>query len=333
MPITGLTGPVNHPGIFGPGLPINFSDSVGNAGGDFYTVDVRMQNPPANTLVHHESLPFIGPWFLYETTETGSSSPTASPIQGEAATVLVQHIHAGDVVSQGSTTLTYEATAGLGAQALALKSTVPVQGGFTATDRQTLQTVQQQTDALEPATSTILTNTNNQQQQWAQYESVTLPSLQDVLNGITAATTTAFEWGGQLVNATVGQILTSHLPDFLQDRDLSGGITCKRIDYDASLNALYGVTLELTQVPPGIAFRTPDGEFAFPDLAVITIIRGGAVQLRHGVHTVSHTISPLPGLPFPWLTAFSAPLQPGDYHITVDFLEGVCGRLTGQALP
>jgi hypothetical protein len=44
-------------------------------------------------------------------------------------------------------------------------------------------------------------------------------------------------------------------------------------------------------------------------------------------------VYPLPGLPFPWLVNLAAPLQPPDYHIWVDWAEGVCGELIGLALP
>jgi hypothetical protein len=177
-------------------------------------------------------------------------------------------------------------------------------GSFTQTDRDTLN-----------QTSTTGEETNQLSQ------------------AINAAVQVPLELAGQAVTLTVGQILTSNLLDALTTLDLSGGITCNPIRYDASLNHLYGVQLLVSSVPEGWRFQTPDNAWGFHDLAVITIVRGNAQLERHGIHALSHTIYPLPGLPFPWAVNLDLPLQPPDYHINVDWAEGVCGQLIGLGLP
>jgi hypothetical protein len=150
---------------------------------------------------------------------------------------------------------------------------------------------------------------------------------------INSATTTTMTLGGQAVSLPIGQVLSSNLLDALTVDDLSGGPTCNPIKIDLSLSTLYGIVLIITAVPDETAFRTPDQGYVFPDLAVINIIRGGHILARHGIHSLSHTIYPLPGLPFPWLTSLAAPLQPPDYHVNVDFAVGVCGQLLGLKAP
>lgn len=150
---------------------------------------------------------------------------------------------------------------------------------------------------------------------------------------IQSATQVVMDIGGQIQLSTVGEILSSHLLDFLSDRSLSNGVTCDPVRYDASLNALYGVVVRVDSYPPEWEFKTPDGSWGFHDLATLRIIRGGTLVERHGIHTVTHTVSPLPGLPFPWLNGIPAALQPPDFHIWVDWADGVCGELIGQVLP
>lgn len=155
----------------------------------------------------------------------------------------------------------------------------------------------------------------------------------DLSLAINAATTTTMTLGGQAVSLPIGQVLASNLLDALTIDDLSGGPTCNPIKLDLSLSTLYGIVLVITAVPDETLFRTPDQGYVFPDLAVINIIRGGHILTRHGIHSLSHTIYPLPGLPFPWLTSLGAPLQPPDYHVNVDFAVGVCGQLLGLRAP
>lgn len=181
------------------------------------------------------------------------------------------------------------------------------------------------TEQLLADTQVLLSN-------WAQYTAITLPSLQQVLDNITASVTTTIQGAAQLP-FSVGEVLSSVLPQNFFEIQLSGGVTCERVDADISFQSYYGLKVRIAQVPDGIAFRTPDGSYSFPDLAVLTVWRGGDIVTRHGIHTLSHTVSPIPGQPFPWATLINIPLQAGDTRVTVDWLPGVCGELVAEYLP
>jgi hypothetical protein len=150
---------------------------------------------------------------------------------------------------------------------------------------------------------------------------------------INAATTAAVNIGTSVLQLPIGQILSSNFSDAFRLEDIGGGVTCDPIRVDISRSALYGVTVRITQYPDTAVFRTPDGAWSFSDLAVLTVTRGGDILARHGIHTTSHTLSPLPETPYPWLTNLGVPIQPSDYHVAVDWAAGVCGELLGLVLP
>jgi hypothetical protein len=139
--------------------------------------------------------------------------------------------------------------------------------------------------------------------------------------------------GTSVLQLPIGQILSSNFSDAFRVEDLGGGVTCDPIRVDASRDNLYGVVVRVTQYPDDTVFRTPDGAWSFKDLAVLTVSRGGDILARHGIHTTSHTLSPLPETPYPWLTNLGVPIQPSDYHVSVDWAAGVCGELLGLVLP
>jgi hypothetical protein len=198
---------------------------------------------------------------------------------------------------------TWDPTANL-AMVIQANSQGGTQGGFTADDRATID-----------ATAVTTTETNQ------------------LAQAINAATTAVINIGTSLVSLPIGQILSSNASDALRLADLGGGVTCDRIDVDISRGNFYGVVVRVTQYPDTAVFRTPDAAWSFSDLAVLTVTRGGDVLARHGIHTTSHTMVPLPETPYPWLTNFGIPIQPSDYHVSVDWAAGVCGELLGLVLP
>jgi hypothetical protein len=171
-------------------------------------------------------------------------------------------------------------------------------GSFTAQDRATLEETNQLSLAIQAATQVVLTV------------------------------------NGQPLTTTIGQMLTPSLLDALTTSNLSGGVTCDPVRYNASGNSFYGVQLLVRSFPPEWRFGTPDHGWGFHDLAVLTFVRGGVTMERVGIHTVDTTIYPVPGTLVPWLLGgIPIPMQPPDYHINVDWAEGVCGELIGLALP
>lgn len=219
---------------------------------------------------------------------------------GQAVHVQAEVLENGVVVDTGSTNAPFDSSAGLGMQAelIAIQQRNASGGlGFTETDRLLLE----QIDATSSSTRSAVTT-----------------SVQTATGIITADLGAAWKWVSQ---------------DLWRNHPLTIGPTCDRIDVDVSLNALLGVVLTIDNFPESVVLRTPDGEWSFADLAVLKFVRNGEILERHGIHTLTHTVSPLPGCV--WIGAYGlgAPIQPTGYHITVDWLDGVCGHLTGLILP
>lgn len=188
--------------------------------------------------------------------------------------------------------------------AMVIQSQTTAQGGFTEQDRTTIQTTQ---------TTTEETN--------------------QLSLAINAATTAIANIGGVITQVPVGQVLSWVNPDTWRLVDLAGGVRCDRVDVDLSSDALWGCILRITQYPDTTVFRTPDTAWSFRDLAVLTFVHAGDIVERHGIHSTSHTVSPLPYVALPWPNNFGWPVQPSDYHVTVDWADGVCGELLGLRLP
>ena len=131
----------------------------------------------------------------------------------------------------------------------------------------------------------------------------------------------------------IGSLFNWASPEFWGTTDLSGGTTCARIEHNASLSNLFGVSVLIDSYPEWIEFRTPDNVYSFRDLAVLTFVKAGVIVARHGIHTLSHHVSPLPGTSWYGVAGVQAPIQPADYFVIVDWLPGVCGRLTGSHSP
>jgi hypothetical protein len=187
---------------------------------------------------------------------------------------------------------------------MVVQSQATTQGGFTQTDRDTLN----QTSSTGEETNQL--------------------SL-----AINAATTAIANIGGVITQVPIGQVLSWLSPDTWRLVDLAGGARCDRVDVDLSSDALWGVVLRITEYPDTTVFRTPDSAWSFRDLAVLTFIHAGDIVERHGIHSTTHTVSPLPYVALPWPNNFGWPVQPSDYHVTVDWADGVCGELLGLRLP
>lgn len=221
-------------------------------------------------------------------------------------------------------------------------------GGFTDTDRSTLTEVASDTD-------TLLSN-------WAGYTSVTLPSLQDMLNSISAKVDNVKTDTGNIVNTlfpqlatvlndigaqindvqnavrgtlkdgadsvvrTVGELLSARGEDTLLQVPV-GGDPCAPIHIDIAGQRVYGIRVEVTSYPSDWKFRTPDAAWSLSDLAVVRIYHENKLIARQGIHTIVHTWSPIPKAPYPWLGPI-LPLQAPNTVITVDWATGVCGTLT-----
>ncbi len=189
---------------------------------------------------------------------------------------------------------------------------------------------------LTSTQSTLLTQTHDNTvtdlSNWSTFTSVTLPSLNDLITSIVTGITASVEGAAGIVPTSLGTLFSGKTLDLVTTADLSGGDTCDPVDVDISGSAMFGVQLVVTTWPAWWPFTAPDLAWSIPDLAVLTITRGGAIVARHGIHTLSHTVYPLPGLPI-LPVVLSLPVVPGDYHVSVVWAPGVCGHLTGLGFP
>jgi hypothetical protein len=79
----------------------------------------------------------------------------------------------------------------------------------------------------------------------------------------------------------------------------------------------------VTQYPTWYAFTGPGDYYSQQVLFILDISRGGVSVLHQGVHTLTHMIYPMPGIPnFPIYGGL--PIDPGDYIITVTPNAEVC---------
>jgi len=166
----------------------------------------------------------------------------------------------GAIVDSGEKTLPWSETTQLHNELQALAGGGGG-GGFTGADRATLNSTQDNTESL-------LSN-------WANYISVTLPSLDEVLQVIKSNTESTFRslLGTQIV--PLGSLFNVITQDQFLEASLSNGVTCDRVDVDVSFSGLTGVNLRIDSYPEGWVFRTPDAAWSFRDLAVLSFWRSG----------------------------------------------------------
>ena len=317
--------PGNGQDHWGPGVFFTFSSDIGAPAGAPFTITVQMWRRGTETLIWNYILPLQnniqgGLKIGYGTDLVPLTFQSdATPVNNDAIAIeITARADSGAIVDSGEKTLPWSETTQLHNELQSLGGGGG-SGGFTSTDRAVINGTQDNTESILA--------------QWAQYTGVTLPSLDQVLAGIDAKLIGTILTSTGPVGFPIGQMLNFFDPNLLEAADLSGGVVCERIDRDISFNALYGVSLEITSYPPDWVFRTPDAAWSFRDLAVLSFWRGGELVERHGIHAVSHTVSPVPGSALFALGPIFGYLQPGDYHVTVDWAPGVCGQLKGQVLP
>ena len=182
------------------------------------------------------------------------------------------------------------------------------------------------TDAMAGKVDQVLTDTTN-------IVNSLFPQLADVLNDIGASivdvanrVTGTLQDGAELVQKTVGELLSQRSDSSLATNSATGGSTCIPINLDLAGRRVYGISLEINVYPVDWRWRTPDRAWSLYDLAVIRVYHNGKLKGRQGVHTISHTWSPIPPVAFPWIGPFM-PLQFPGTVITVDWADGVCGEL------
>lgn len=153
------------------------------------------------------------------------------------------------------------------------------------------------------------------------------------LQAIQDALTVPLTAVGQAVTTTVGALLAPFRIDFSPTISLSGGVTCNPVRLNLSGAAFYGIKIHVVTIPEDWRFGTPDGDWGFHDLAVLSCWINDDQLVRCGIHTPSFVLTPLPGTATPFISSSIAELQPPGYAVHVDWAEGVCGEVLGINLP
>lgn len=231
-------------------------------------------------------------------------------------------------------------------------------GGLTTDQAAQLARVDTNTDtggAIQTDLNTLLSN-------WAGYTGVTLPSLNSLLNAIHTDTqnivntlfpaletplnyiqdtvtnilngiTTTISNAAGSVGQTLGDFFAQHSHDEFGVFNVTSGPTCARIYYTVPEKAYWGLSVNITSWPAEWTFTTPDDGWSIRDLAVLTIDLAGEQQVRHGIHTKTFTLNPLPSVLPLAVAGIGVPVVPANYHVTVDWAGGVCGELLLYYLP
>lgn len=180
---------------------------------------------------------------------------------------------------------------------------------------------------------TTLQNTEDIKGFWNGYQTVTLPSLNEVLGNITTAVTTTVTSATTGVQQTIGELISPHDLGELGSDELTDGPTCDVFEVNISLRPYYGLELRIVEYPDDWQWTTPDHQWGHHDLAVLAIYINDVLILRHGIHTLTHTIRPMPTYPLPWLAFVPTTLTPFGTHVVVHPAAGVCFQLSAQYLP
>lgn len=90
---------------------------------------------------------------------------------------------------------------------------------------------------------------------------------------------------------------------------------------------IFGVIVRITQLPPGAAPSTPDGDYFFPSLAVVRVFRSSDLWLRVPIHTSSKLISLWGEALLMGLAGLVGDSWLADLSIQVTFREGVTGQV------
>lgn len=318
MPITVTVAPAGHAG---PGYVVSASSTAPGPlpTGTYWHVQVLDTD---NLALMEQALIWIGNiqrFVLGAQTNSSLQQPGhRKPVEDETIHLRIDLINGGtgSIIDTGQLpALKYDSTTQLYQQIAEVASQG---GGLTDSEKQQLQRVDQ--------------NTQEMDQNWLDYESITLPSLQDVLNLIYAGIQASIGPDNNAVPYTIGQLMSWKPFDVFPDVDLSGGTTCETVVLDLSRNNIQALKVYIDQKPDEFVMTTPGNSWTFRDLAVVSIIRGGTLLERHGIHTLEWTLSPLPQSLSPWPLGIRWGVQPNDYQVTVNWAPGVCGHVIGSTI-
>lgn len=134
------------------------------------------------------------------------------------------------------------------------------------------------------------------------------------------------------IQVTLADIFSYKTLDLLTLTEMSSGVTCDPVVFSLT-GAVTGIIVRISTVPDTIVPHTPDGDWYYPDLAVLTVFRGADREYRRGIHTTTQLITPFPGIWGPLAPVFPLGFAPPGITVRVDWLAGVCGQVFITQLP
>jgi hypothetical protein len=137
--------------------------------------------------------------------------------------------------------------------------------------------------------------------------------------------------GTSLVN--LRDFLAKHTLDALTLLEITSGCTGDPVTADIGPTWYFGIIVRICTLPDWLTPTTPDANWYFPDLAVLTIFRGADNEKRIPIHTTSHLESPLPGFGSTVISDFLLNLVPPQTSFEVDWMAGVTGQVYVMKLP
>jgi len=234
------------------------------------------------------------------------------------ATQYTIHIELNDgtnVIDSGNEQLPYDATSGLGVQHLIDAENAP---GFTTTDRADLQQASQQTNQLLGLDTT--------------YTGDTIATVQDVVGHIFDGISVSLQGAAGAVSQTLGQFFSGKTWDLLGLFDFGSVCAPDVFQQEIGGATFFGIQLECTSYADWYVFTGPGDTYTTQSLGTLEITRGGSVILRQGLHTLTHTVYPLPGVPlFEMVTEM--PTVPGNYIVTATPAPETCWHVSALQFP
>jgi hypothetical protein len=203
----------------------------------------------------------------------------------------------------------WDPTSGLGSQALHLP-TQTGQGGFTVTDRQTLNDTKDTTDQILPILGIPVPTT--------------VPDLVTGIGNMLGGITTTLLGPAGEVAQSIGAFFSGKAFSLLSLKDLGTACFPDILQATAPMGgSAYGMQVQVTQYPDYIAFTGAGDNYTEQSLGTLVISRSGNILLRQGLHYVTEMIYPMPGVPnTPYF--LSVPVDPGAYEITIWPAPNVC---------
>jgi hypothetical protein len=203
----------------------------------------------------------------------------------------------------------WDPTSGIGPQALTLTPPATT-GGFTVTDRQTINDTKDTTDQMLLILGIPVPTT--------------VPDLVTGIGNMLGGITTTLLGPAGEVAQSIGAFFSGKAFSLLSLKDLGTACFPDILQATAPMGgSAYGMQIQVTQYPDYIAFTGAGDNYTEQSLGTLVISRSGNILLRHGLHYVTEMIYPMPGVPnTPYF--LSVPVDPGAYEIAIWPAPNVC---------